>query len=73
MVPACEDLGVMAVRGQEVAPTTLTPCCLHDGAGAHSVCGGEIELLVRTGSHGRTSKGAPAWWGAPLYFRTSQK
>lgn len=73
MVPACKDLGVMAVCGQEVAPTTLTPCHLRDGASARSVCRGGIEVVVRTGSHRSTSQGAPAWWGAPLYFRTTQK
>lgn len=69
MVPACKDLGVMAVCGQKVAPSTLTPCHLHDGAGAHSVCRGGTGFLVRTGSHGSHPQGSSGLAGCSALFQ----
>lgn len=69
MVPACKDLGVMAVCGQKVAPSTLTPCHLHDGAGAHSVCGGGTGFPVRTGSHGSHPQGSSGLAGCSALFQ----
>lgn len=79
MVPVYKDLGGMAACGQEVAPTTLTPCHLHDGAGGHSKC---LWMQNRGPGSGFGARGAPPreFWpedtglvGALLYFRTTQK
>lgn len=60
MVPVHADLGGMAACGQEVAPTTLSLCHLHDGAGGHSKCGCRIEALVRVWGHGSSAEGVLA-------------